>query len=295
MAKLTDVLGRPHSGLVPWAVVGLVTDNVDPDELGRIQVKFPTLHEEPLSFWLRQVSPNAGKERGLYALPEKDDEVLVVFMQGSHDVGVIVGQFWNGVDKPPTEAKSGLPGSGKTAVTGAKKSTDKFKDGSTSLDDNDRRFWRSRSGHLLVFDDTSGKESVQIWDQSHTLALVFDTADSRILLTNSSGDIHIRTATDLYLEAGNDLIWHAGNNIDGESGMDTIHKAGMNYDFEAGMDAKMKAGMNFDVEAGMNLTCKASMNAKVEGSMMFEAKGGIEAKLQGSAMATVKGGIVMIN
>ena len=27
-----------------------------------------------------------------------DDEVLVVFMQGSQDVGVIIGQFWNGVD-----------------------------------------------------------------------------------------------------------------------------------------------------------------------------------------------------
>ena len=64
---------------MPFAVVGIVTDNVDPDELGRIQVKFPTLHEEPLSFWLRQISPNAGAERGLYALPEIDDELAKGF------------------------------------------------------------------------------------------------------------------------------------------------------------------------------------------------------------------------
>src|SRR5678815_571610 len=100
MAKLTDFLGRPFSGTVPTAVVGLVTENVDPDELGRVKVKFPTLHEEPQSFWLRIASPNAGKERGLYAVPEKEDEVLVLFMQGSQDVGLIIGQFWNGKDVP---------------------------------------------------------------------------------------------------------------------------------------------------------------------------------------------------
>jgi uncharacterized protein involved in type VI secretion and phage assembly len=289
------MMGRPHSGLLPVAVVGIVTDNVDPDELGRIQVKFPTLHQEPLSFWLRQVSPNGGKERGLYALPEKEDEVLVIFMQGSQDVGIIIGQFWNGVDVPPKECKDGLPGSSKTTITGAKKSKDTFKDGSTNLDKNDRRFWKSRAGHLFVFDDTDGKESVQIWDKSHKLSFCFDSADSRITLANSSGDIHIRTATDLYLEAGNDIIWHASNNIDGESGMDTIHKAGMNYEFESGMDAVMKAGMNFEMEAGMNFDIKASMNATVEGSMNFEGKGGIQATLQGSAMAIVKGGMVQIN
>lgn len=294
MAKVTNLLGAPHSGLVPYAVVGIVDDNVDPDELGRIKVKFPTLHEEPLSFWLRQISPNAGKERGLYSLPEKDDEVMVIFMQGSHDVGVIIGQFWNGVDIPPAECKDGLPGSSETD-TGGSWSTDKFTDGSTDLEKNDRRFWKSRSGHLFVFDDSDGKESVQIWDQTHTLALVFDSKESRILLTNSSGDIHVRTKTDLYLEAGGDIKWYAGGNIEGESGQDTVHKAGVNYEMESGMDTAFTAGMNFSVEASMNFEVKANMSAKIEGSMSFEAKGGIEAKLEGSAMATIKGGIVMIN
>ena len=294
MAKLTDMMGRPHSGMIPWAVVGLVTDNVDPDEMGRIQVKFPTLHAEPLSFWLRQASPNAGKERGMYALPEKDDEVLVIFMQGSHDVGVIIGQFWNGVDVPPKECKDALPGSGETWTSG-QKSTDTFADGSTSLDDNDRRFWKSRSGHLFVFDDTSGSETVQIWDKSHTLALVFDSADSRILLTNKSGDIHIRTATDLYLEAGNDIIWHAGNNIDGESGVDTLHKAGMNYEMEAGMEVTITSGMDMTLDAGMNLNATATMNVDISGSMNATLKGNINAEINGAAMCTVKGGVVMIN
>ena len=293
MAKLTDVMGRPHSGMIPWAVVGIVTDNVDPDELGRIQVKFPTLHEEPLSFWIRQISPNAGKERGIYALPEIEDEVMVLFMQGSHDVGVIIGQFWNGVDIPPQECKDAMPGPGDTAAQ--ERSTDEFSDGTKNLDKNDRRFWKSRSGHLIVLDDSDGSETVQIWDQTHTLSLVFDSADSRILLTNSSGDIHIRTQTDLYLEAGNDIIYTAGNNMDGLIHNDWNLKVDMNYTMDTGMDVSEKAGMNFAMEAGMDLTGKASLNCKLEGSVNFEAKGGVQGKLEGSAMAVVKGGVVMIN
>ncbi|MBT3220221.1 MAG: hypothetical protein HN348_14120 [Proteobacteria bacterium] len=294
MAKLVDSLGRPHSGLVPFIVSALVTDNVDPDELGRIQVKFPTLHEEPTSFWLRQVSPNAGAERGIYALPEIDDEVLVAFMQGSHDVGVILGQFWNGVDLPPAECKDAMPTGSDTDI-GGNISSDTHADGSTSLDDNDRRFWKSRSGHLLVFDDTSGSETVQIWDNSHTLALCFDTAESRIVLSNTSGDIHIRTKTDLYLEAGNDIKYYAKNNIEGECGMDSKFKAGMNYELEAGMELKQKSGMDFKIEAGMNLDAKATIGCKLKGDMTLTAEGGLQGEFKGGAMCTVKGGIVMIN
>jgi uncharacterized protein involved in type VI secretion and phage assembly len=293
MAQLTDSGGRPHSGVVPYPVPAIVVDNDDPDELGRIQVKFPTLHDEPISFWLRQVSPNAGKERGLYALPEIDDEVLVLFMMGSQDIGVIIGQFWNGKDIPPKEALSKMPAS--KSLWKGKWSSDPFEDGSTDDADNDRRFWKSRSGHLFAFDDTSGSETVQIWDKSHKLALVFDTANSRIILSNSGGDIHVRAKNDLFLEAGNDMKVKVGNNYITEVSMDSKWKSGMNHAFEAGQTAKHKAGMDYKIEAGMNFTAKASMSAKIEGSMSFSAKGGIDAKLEGGAMAVVKGGMVTIN
>jgi len=293
MAKLTDPSGRPHSGVVPYPVPAVVIDNDDPDELGRIQVKFPTLHDEPISFWIRQVSPNAGKERGLYALPEIDDEVLVLFMLGSQDIGVIIGQFWNGVDIPPKEALSDMPGPG--SLWSGKWSSDDFAAGSSDDADNDRRFWKSRSGHLFVFDDTDGEETVQIWDGSHTLALVFDTSNERIILSNSKGDIHIRTKNDLFLEAGNDMKVKVGNNYETEAAMDTKWKAGMDHTFEAGMSAEHKTGMNFEIDAGLNFDVKAGLSASIEGSLTFEAKGGISAELKGGAMAVIKGGLVTIN
>jgi uncharacterized protein involved in type VI secretion and phage assembly len=294
MAKVTDLGGRPHSGVVQQTVVGLVTDNVDPDELGRIKVKFPTLHGEPTSFWIRQIAPMAGKERGFYALPEVEDEVLVTFLQGSQDVGVIVGQLWNGADKPPQECKDALPGPAKTD-TGATWSTDQFTDGSKSLDANDRRFWKSRSGHLIVFDDTDGAETVQIWDKDHTLSLVFESQEKRIILANSEGDIHIRTKNDLFLEAGNDIKWRAGNDIVGESSNDTSHTAGMNWSTDTGQKASHTTGADFVISAGQNLNATASMQATVEGKMSFSATGGTSAKLEGGALAEVKGGLVKLN
>lgn len=294
MAKMTDLTGRPFSGIIDSAVIGIVDDIDDPEQLGRIRVKFKTLDADPVSWWLRQVAPNAGKERGLYAIPEVGDEVLVIFLYGSQDMGVILGQFWNGVDVIPPEAKGNLPGPSKTN-TGGKWSTSKFSAGSGDYAKNDVRFWRSRAGHLFLFDDTGGSESVQVWDYNHNLALVFDSSSNAIYLTNSQGEIHIRAKGDILIDSGANIKAIAKQNIEIESGMDTVAVAGMKIEVESKMDTSFKAGMNFKIEATMNLEGKASMQAKFEGSMSFEAKGGIQAKLEGSAMAVVKGGIVMIN
>lgn len=295
MPKVTRNDGQANSGQMSNMVVGIVDDNVDPDELGRIRVKFPTLHQEPMSFWIRQSSPMAGKERGFYSIPEKEDEVLVMFMQGSQEVGVCMGSFWNGADKPPTEAKDGLPGPDKTKIDGGQWSKDTFEQGSQDLSKNDRRFWRSRSGSMMVFDDSEGAESIQMWDKNHELAFVFDSTNGRIVLSNSKGDIHIRSKNDIFIEAGNDIKWIAKNNIEGESGKDTIHTAKMNYKLTAEMNLDTKSKMNTTMKADMNFTSEAKMNMKTEGKMNFEAKGGVSAKLQGGATAIVKGAMVMIN
>ena len=60
-------------------VIGVVTNNKDPDELGRVRVKFPWLSDDDESAWARIVAPMAGNGRGMFYLPEVDDEVLVGF------------------------------------------------------------------------------------------------------------------------------------------------------------------------------------------------------------------------
>lgn len=295
MPKLTDIGGRPHSGQQSNTQVGIVIDNVDPEELGRIKVKFPTLQDEPVSYWIRQASPGAGTGRGFYSLPEKEDEVNVSFMQGSQDTGVITGQFWNGKDKPPKEAKDGLPGPAKQLVDGGKWSKDQFTDGTKTLDKNDRRFWKSRSGSLFVFDDSAGKESVQMWDGSHTLSFALDTTTKRIILANTGGDIHIRCKNDFYLEAGNDIKIRAGNDIIGESMNDTKHHVGNDWKVNVDNKTDLLSTGDFTAKSEANMTLQSAMTTKIIGDVNFEAKGGSSGKLDGGALCEVKGGMVKIN
>ena len=261
---------------MPNAVVGIVTDNVDPDKLGRVKVKFPTLVEEPLSYWLRVSAPNGSKDRGFYSLPEKDDEVLVMFMQGSQDVGLIMGQFWNGKDKPPVEAFDSSKAGKNKAGSGL--STAEFTPGTANHDKNDRRLWKSRSGHLFMFDDSAGKETVSLWDKTRTMSLVFDVSKKEIQLSQTDGDIHIRASKDIYIDAGKNIKFKAGVDILGESVSNT----------------KLKVGTNFEMTAGTNATMKAGTAFAISGGATFEAKSPAST-LKGDATVTIKGGIVNIN
>ena len=296
MPNLTDPFGRPYSGVAPHVVPALVVDNKDPDKLGRIKVKFPTLPggEEGgavESFWLRQATPNGGQERGLYALPEIEDEVLVAFLFGSQDLGVIIGQFWNGKDKPVPEGDAGSP----TEGHGVGWSDATHTGGSTNYDKNDRRIWRSRSGHIFIFDDSDGKETVHLWDKSRKLGLVLDSKEGNVFLVNGTNDLHIRTSNDLYLCAGNDIKMQAGNNIEVESGADTNWNAKSNWSLEAGSELSQKSGTSSKYESGTDFTAKAGTSMKVEGGTTCDVKAGAAGSFKAGPSLTLSAGSVSIN
>ena len=137
-------------------VVGVVTDNQDPDKLGRVKISFPWLSSEDEGYWARLASPMAGKGRGLYFLPEVEDEVLVVFEQGDLRFPYIIGALWNGKDTPPIQNDDGK---------------------------NNIRLIRSRSGHVVRLDDTQGSEKIEILDKSTKNSITLDTAANTITIT----------------------------------------------------------------------------------------------------------------
>jgi phage protein D/phage baseplate assembly protein gpV len=104
-AGLADMVGAgsgtaEHRG---WGslVVGIVTNNADPEQLGRVKVTFPTLSAEDESAWARVAAPGAGPQRGMQWLPEVDDEVLVGFEHDDKTRPVVLGGLWNREDPPP--------------------------------------------------------------------------------------------------------------------------------------------------------------------------------------------------
>jgi phage protein D/phage baseplate assembly protein gpV len=88
-------------------VIGLVTNNKDPDKLARVKVKFPALDDSLESDWLRIATANAGSNRGVLMLPQVNDEVIVGFENGDTRRGYVLGSLWNGRDKPKADHLKG--------------------------------------------------------------------------------------------------------------------------------------------------------------------------------------------
>lgn len=153
---LFEALASRETERIHGVVIGIVTNNQDPEGLGRVKLRFPWLSSDHESGWARVAAPMAGNDRGFYTLPEVDDEVLVAFEHGRVDYPYILGALWNGKDKPPADN-----GDGKNNI----------------------RVFKSRSGHIVRLDDTDGGEKIEIVDAEGKQSLVFDTAASTITLT----------------------------------------------------------------------------------------------------------------
>ena len=105
---LADLTGTSAQRGWGGLVVGIVTNNDDPEKLGRVRVQFPTLSATDESAWARVATPGGGPSRGMQWIPEVDDEVLVGFELDDHARPVVLGGLWNRKDVPPSsDAVSG--------------------------------------------------------------------------------------------------------------------------------------------------------------------------------------------
>lgn len=84
-------------------VVGIVTQNSDPDGMGRVRVRYPALGDDIEGWWARIAAPAAGSERGLLMMPVAGDEVLVAFEHGDVRRPYVLGALWNGNDTPGSD------------------------------------------------------------------------------------------------------------------------------------------------------------------------------------------------
>ena len=83
-------------------VVGIVTNNNDPEKSNRVKVKLPSVSEVE-TFWAPVLVPSAGNERGITMLPQPDEQVIVAFENGDPSYPVVLGSMFNGRDLPGSE------------------------------------------------------------------------------------------------------------------------------------------------------------------------------------------------
>jgi uncharacterized protein involved in type VI secretion and phage assembly len=76
---------------IQGVVVGIVTNNQDPEELNRVRVKFPWLSQNDESYWARIATSVMEAKQQNYQLPEVGSEVLVAFEHGDVRFPFILG------------------------------------------------------------------------------------------------------------------------------------------------------------------------------------------------------------
>lgn len=131
--RITAGLGGRWYGVYP----ALVSDVKDPDGQGRVKVTLPWSPDASngrYEAWARLATLMGGNNRGSWFIPDRNDEVLVVFEAGDPRRPYVVGGLWNGADAPPAS----MDGAGR----------------------NDRKVLRSRNGVTITLDDTQGQESL---------------------------------------------------------------------------------------------------------------------------------------
>lgn len=77
----------------PVAALGIVTHVNDPEGYGRVRVKLPTYRDIETD-WMGVVTPGAGLGKGLLALPDVEDTVLVLLPSGDPANGVVLGGLY---------------------------------------------------------------------------------------------------------------------------------------------------------------------------------------------------------
>lgn len=136
----------------------IVVDIVDPENLGRVSVRFPWLADTSVTAWSTLTTPYADDDQGLQIMPEVDSQVIVAFEAGNLRRPYIIGSCWNGRAVPPQQAEAS----------------------------NNIRTLKTRSGSELTFDDSAGAAKVSLKMASgHKLEM--DDSASEMTVTHSSG------------------------------------------------------------------------------------------------------------
>jgi uncharacterized protein involved in type VI secretion and phage assembly len=173
-----DRRSRPRADGV---VLGIVTNVSDPDDRGRVKLRFPWLSDDYESDWARVLQLGAGTRRGLVLLPEVNDEVLVGFEHGDTRRPYVLGGLFNGVDTVPFDDVVAA-GSGTVQV----------------------RAWRSRSGHELVFRDVDGEERVELRTKESKVSFRLDATDGSLTI-ETDGDVRVRAGGNAAITADKDF------------------------------------------------------------------------------------------
>lgn len=231
--------------------VGIVLENYSESIPGRLKVRIPVRdkndQEQHELKWARLALLYGGGDRGVYFMPEKDDQVLIIFEDGNIEKPYIIGAVPREKDKV-----------WKQAVTA----------------ENSVKEIRTRNGSRLCFsDDTDEGKSDRIiletgGETRHTLTL--DNGKKQITLSDKEGNCTVTMASEqgkITVHAAKKLELTVGDQIsikmNGESGAVTVEAAKVHV--------KSQKSIRLEADGSLGISGK---QAKIEGVSSLKCESG---------------------
>ena len=278
----------PHCDIQPAFVV----DNDDPEQMGRVKIRFFWQESKDSTPWLRIVHPHGGKlkngeQHGFYFMPEIDDEVMVGFEGNNPDRPFVIGNVYHANSKPDHWYNS----------------------------DNNIKSIRTRNGNQIIFRDENGSEEIRILntdDGSPTNEISLSLADDGKITIKSEGDLEL-SAENIKIAARTDITMESGKNtqlsasdykLDSDNG---IKLTGQEVTIEGQNSTTVKGQSELELE-GTNTSVKGQAELKLNGpqtkieATQLKVAGdaqteitGATVKVSGSTITEIKGALVKIN
>lgn len=213
-----------------------VTDNEDPNNLGRIRVQFDwqaLLDDEMMTPWLRMAQPYAGGGKGFSFIPEIGEEVMIDFEGGNAERPYVKGTLYNGVGDPDGKW---LPNSNSA---------------------NQVKAIRTRNGHTIEIHDEGNDGYIRIYDNEKENYILTFSTDEKLIKLESTGNIE--------LYAKNDIIMHAGHDIKASADNDIFIAAGHDMQRTADNDIREYAGndRSTSIDRNDSLTVEANQFIRI--------------------------------
>ena len=126
---------------------GVVTDNQDTEDLGRIRARVPDVLGDRESGWAYPCAPFGGNGLGFFSVPDQGAFVWIEFEQGDTARPIWSGCWWGTKDQRPDLLMSAAP---------------------------DKLLIKTKAGHSILLDDSQGSGGISL-----------ETADGQKIVINS--------------------------------------------------------------------------------------------------------------
>ena len=213
---------------------GFVVDNADPEKLGRLKLRVPSvLGDEVVTGWAMPCVPYGGEaNQGMLFIPEREAGVWVEFEEGDLEFPIWVGSFWS---KPGGESELPKPSDGQ--------------EDSSLQETPTRKIIKTLKGHTVQFEDGEEDEMILIVEGVHHHVITLNK-DGITLIDGVNAHEVTLDSNGILLKDG------AGAEIVLETDGDVTIK-GANITLEADSAVQL-TGAEVNVEATAQLTAKGN-------------------------------------